>query len=76
MAAVRWHWEVELGGDLRLQRRHWAAVAAEEHAMMASATALLKPKGNYYKVGVSVGKDNKREHIQCKGRTSTAMARK
>jgi hypothetical protein len=45
-----------IDGGLRLRWRHWAVVAAEEHATMGLASALLKPRGNYYGVGVPGGK--------------------
>jgi hypothetical protein len=59
-----------------LRHWRWAAAAAEEHATMASASALLKPRGNYYDARISVGKDGERGCVQCKGHMSTAMARR
>jgi hypothetical protein len=44
MAAARRHWEVALGGSRRLQQRRWVEAAAEEHAIMVSASALSKPR--------------------------------
>jgi hypothetical protein len=49
---------------------------AEEHETMVFASALLKPKGYYHNVGVSVGKDGKRGRIQCKGCTLAVMVRR
>jgi hypothetical protein len=63
MAAVRWCWEVALGSNLRLRRQRWAAAAAEEHVTMASASVLLKPRGTYYDVGISVGEDGNRVRV-------------
>jgi hypothetical protein len=37
---------------------------------------LVKRRAYYYGIGVSIGKDGKRGGVQCKGRTSTAMARR
>ncbi len=49
---------------------------AEEHATMASASTLSKPRAYYFNIGISIGEDSKRRHIQCKGRTLSAMARR
>ncbi len=76
MAAVRRGWEVALGGGLRFWWQHWEVAVAEEHAMMALASALSKPRAHCYNVGVSFGEDGKRGCVRCKGRTSTAMARR
>jgi hypothetical protein len=59
MLAVRQHWEVALGGGLRLQQRRCAEMA-EEHATMVSVSASVKLRAYYYDVGISVGKDSKR----------------
>jgi hypothetical protein len=59
-----------------MQQQRWAVPAAEEYAMMASASASSKPRAHYYNVGICVGKDGKRGRIQCKEHTLKAMARK
>ncbi len=59
-----------------MQQQRWVAGAAEEHATMASASALSKPRAYYYNVGVSIGKDSKRGCFEYEGRTLAAMARK
>ncbi len=46
---------VALVSGLRLQRQRWALAAAEEHAIMSSASALSKPRASYYNVGISFG---------------------
>ncbi len=76
MAVMRRRWEVALGGGLRLWWWRWVAAAEEEHATMVLASALSKPRASYYDIGISIGKDGKRRHIRCKGRTLTAMARR
>ena len=38
--------------------------------------SLVKAEGLLYDVRVSIGEDGKRRHIQCKGRTLSAMARR
>ncbi len=58
-----------------MQWQQWAAVAKEEYAMMALASASLKPRAYYYNIGISIGKDSKRGRVQCKGHTLAAMAR-
>jgi hypothetical protein len=81
--ARRWCWkmavvlglcEVVLGGGLRLQWRHWAMAAAERHARMTPASALLKPRAYYYDIHVSLDKDGMRRRVQCKGCMSAVMA--
>jgi hypothetical protein len=70
-AAQRWHWEAVLGDGigrqrcvvLKMQQQHWVALAAKEHAMMASVSASSKPRANYYNVGISIGKDGKRGRV-------------
>jgi hypothetical protein len=74
LAVVLGHCEVVLGGDLRLQWRHWAAAAAEGHATMTSASASLKPRAYYYDIHVSLDKDGMRGRVQCKGCTSAVIA--
>jgi hypothetical protein len=79
-----WRWEASL--EVGLGRRHWAVVedaavawavlAAEEHAMMALASALSKLRYHYYNIGISVGKDGESGRVHCKGCVSEAMARK
>jgi hypothetical protein len=65
---------VALGGGLRLQQRCWVAAAAEEHATMASASLLSKPRALYYDIGISSGKHGKKEHARCKGCPLAAIA--
>ncbi len=69
---------IPLGGStewwLKMQQRRWAAAAAEEHVTTALASASSKPRAYYCSVSVSIGKDGKRGCVQCKGRTSEAMA--
>jgi hypothetical protein len=76
MVAVWWHWEMALGGGLRLQLWRWAVVAAEEHATMVLTSALLKQRGNCYDVGISISKDGKRGCVRCNRRTSMVIARR
>jgi hypothetical protein len=73
MEVVLGRCEVALGGGLRLQWQHWAAAAAEGHAMMVLASALSKPRASYYNIGISVCEDSTRGRVQFEKRTLTAM---
>ncbi len=63
-----------VGRWLKMQRRRWAVAAAEEHATMALASALSKPRAYCCAVVVSFSKEGKRRCIQCVGRTLEVIA--